>query len=101
MDGDEAYRSGVEARFEAVLRQVEAAKRELTAWEAQCLLLAAKSIATGDWLLADQHVGWSKDRPPARHRAPPILATVEGLRSAVEMSRRLREMRATPAEKAR
>jgi hypothetical protein len=97
---DEAYDGSVEARFEAALQQIEAANRQLTPWEGQCLLMAVKAIATGDWLLADQQIGWSQERAPTRLRMSPTLATLEGLRSALEMSRRVRELQRKRAQDA-
>ena len=92
MEGCGIDQSRVEFLFVVALERLEALQRELSPWEAQCLLLALKSIATANWAAAEQHIQSCSGPSPARLREPPIFVTIAGLRSGLAVVRRLREM---------
>jgi hypothetical protein len=88
-----AYENSVESYFEAKLDHIELSSRDPTPWEGDCLLRAVQAMATDNWMLAGQRIEMSEGPPASKFRGPPICVTVVGLRSAMAVVRRLREMR--------
>jgi hypothetical protein len=91
-----AYKNSAESYFEAKLDRIEASSRDPTPWEGDCLLKAVQAMATDSWMLAGQRIEMSEGRPASRFHAPPICVTVVGLRSALAVVRRMREMHRDP-----
>jgi hypothetical protein len=91
-----AHKNSAESCFEAKLDRIEASSRDPTPWEGACLLKAVQAMATDNWMLAGQRIEMSEGRPASRFRAPPIYVTVIGLRSALAVVRRMREMHREP-----
>jgi hypothetical protein len=91
-----AYKNSVESYFEAKLDRIEASLRDPTPWEGDCLLKAVQAMATDNWMLAGQRIDMSEGQPPSMFRAPPIYVAVVGLRNALAVVQRMREMHRDP-----